>query len=343
MSNYHHYVGCFHIHCPIKNRSVLQDLGNCVRKTGVDFLFLTPHSPERWKSSRYFSWEDYYGTTLILTGEEVDEGTERNHLLVYGAERWLGKGLLEDIIPELEKLNGMSFIAHPYGRHNIFGRRVDHRWTKYWLNNQITGLEIWSLLFDFGKHTNPVNLPFRYLSFPNNLAGPDYLALKFWDHLLIKKPTPAVCGLDIHALPFFVRQFDFKKTLTYGFTFKILRNHIFTRSPFVNHVKHDRALILEALKAGRVYCANDYLCDSREFLFTNADGTKIIGDTFAQGEEVTIQTSVSARFRIIHNGRLFKEFDGKQIHMVLQKTGFYRVEVYLDGKPWIFTNPIYAI
>ena len=342
MSNLYHYVGCVHIHCPPRRSQILDSLCRDAANAGVNFLLLTPHSPERWQPARYFSQEGYHGTTLVLTGEEVDAWTEKNHLLVYGAGRWLGKQAIEAVVPEIGRKEGLSFIAHPFGRHNIFGRRAEHRWTKHHLNDRVTGIEIWSLLFDLAKYTNPINLPFRYRSYPDNLKGPDYLALRLWDAMLAERCVPAICGLDIHPLAFFLRPLDVKKTISFEFSFRILRNHVLTRSPLTGRHQTDRRIIVDALRTGRLYCANDYLHDSKGFFFGSEDGTRTMGDGFARGEKAVVRIPSAASIRMIRNGRLWKKSETSEMSVEFDEPGFYRAEVYLKGKPWIFTNPIYV-
>ena len=47
--------------------------------------------------------------------------------------------------------------------------------------------------------------------------------------------------------------------------------------------------------------------------------------------------------KIIRNGELYWEKRDNKVEGLLGKKGIYRVEAYLNRKPWIFTNPIYVV
>ncbi|MCL5409089.1 MAG: hypothetical protein M1135_03640, partial [Candidatus Omnitrophica bacterium] len=131
------------------------------KKSGVDFIFLSPHTPETETEKKqyinYFQEEGYYGKTMVFTGEEIDEQSDKNHIISYGQKEWIGKTSFEKSIPVINKKNGLAFIAHPFGRHRIFILNSNHYWNKDIKN--VTGIEIWSLLFDLVQNRTLFTLP----------------------------------------------------------------------------------------------------------------------------------------------------------------------------------------
>ena len=67
------------------------------------------------------------------------------------------------------------------------------------------------------------------------------------------------------------------------------------------------------------------------------------------GDEINFNGSVSlqalvpipAELRLIRNGKPIKSAYGKDIKFETNQTGAYRIEVYYDNRPWIFSNHIY--
>ena len=231
MSNFKQYTGCFHIHFPVKlYREMIKVIADDAKKSGVNFIFLSPHTPEmeteKKQSINYFQEEGYYGKTMVFTGEEIDERSDKNHVITYGQKKWMGKISFEKSLPGINDENGLAFIAHPFGRHRIFILKSDHHWDKGLRN--VTGIEIWSLLFDLVQNRTLFTLPWNYLDFPYNLRGPGKETLDLWDRYLNEKKITGIAGLDIHKLPLFWEAFDIKKSINYKFVFKVLRNLFFT-------------------------------------------------------------------------------------------------------------------
>jgi hypothetical protein len=57
----------------------------------------------------------------------------------------------------------------------------------------------------------------------------------------------------------------------------------------------------------------------------------------------TIQAELprSAHIRLIRNGALAAEADAASLTYEADSPGVYRVEASIDGKPWIYSNPVY--
>ena len=71
-----------------------------------------------------------------------------------------------------------------------------------------------------------------------------------------------------------------------------------------------------------------------------------MGDTAEADKNVKLRVLLpgeSAVVRLIRNGKLFDSVEGVEAEFVIEATGVYRVEVYLDEKAWIFSNHIRII
>ena len=109
--------------------------------------------------------------------------------------------------------------------------------------------------------------------------------------------------------------------------------------------------IRDALRKSHAYVAHDWLTDATGFSFV-AKVTKsnnvlaIMGDelTARPGLTLVVETPIAGTMKVIHNGKVLKEFNGDKLTLPAELPGVYRVEVWLtvDGemRPWIYSNAI---
>ncbi|MCM8824642.1 MAG: hypothetical protein NC937_00610 [Candidatus Omnitrophica bacterium] len=319
----------------------MNEIASAAKKAGLDFLVLTPHTPARKRNPDYFLIEGYKDGIVLIAGEEADERSGFNHVLVFGNKGWLGKTEVEKIVFSSEKESFISFAAHPDGKHRLFGFEIDHRWRKRDLLEFLTGLEVWSLLFDFASRTNPSNVVIRYLRFPENLRGPFSPTLNLWDSVAEKRKFVGVAGLDIHPLRYGIKCLDIKKTFSYEFVFRILRNHILTEKVLTKNAHQDIKAVENALRQGRIFFANDFLADSTGFFFGTQDGKFTMGDTVDLDDSLLIELPEKADVKIKNSTQTLSFKNTKRIIFKGKRTGPHRVEVYYKEKPWIFSNHMY--
>ena len=115
----------------------------------------------------------------------------------------------------------------------------------------------------------------------------------------------------------------------------------------------DELTIRAALKAGHVFVAHDWMCDTIGFRFEANDASgkqaAIMGDelTMRDGLKITAQLPLPAYLRLLRYGAEVATSDGQsEFRFALKEPGAYRLEAWLklDGelRPWIFSNPIYV-
>ncbi|MCM8762175.1 MAG: hypothetical protein NC905_02820 [Candidatus Omnitrophica bacterium] len=343
MSRYTEIKGCIHIHFPLRKLGKkIERLGREGEKAGVDFIIINSHTPEKnpKKYERTFKKEGYYGKTLIITAEETDDKKRQNHLLVIGEKNWYGnKDNVKDVLAAIDKNTTISFVAHPDGYHKLFLIKKQHLWTDRDIDG-FTGIEIWSMLFDWAENTRIYNLPVRYFGFPQNLKGPKKNVLDIWDALSLKRKIVGIAGLDIHSLPFLFYLLDINKSFRYYSIFKGLRNHLLLKEPMTGSSEKDKANITNTLKKGSLFFANDLIADSSGFFFGTEDGEKTMGDTVSMGTTLFVRNPLKANTRIIYNGTPIIEELLETKKFIPEKEGIYRIEVEHKGKKWIFSNHI---
>jgi hypothetical protein len=49
---------------------------------------------------------------------------------------------------------------------------------------------------------------------------------------------------------------------------------------------------------------------------------------------------LNAEIRLLKNGRLIETVNNNEAEFIVSGSGVYRVEVYLNGKAWIYSNHI---
>ena len=141
---------------------------------------------------------------------------------------------------------------------------------------------------------------------------------------------------------------------TYRELFSTACNHILSEEPLNGDLIHDKLLVLQCLKSGRLYIALDGLADAKNFSFTaegdNQESIAFPGDMIYLRSSITlkIKNPEPCTCRLIHNGAVIREWQHcKQIPFTIYEPGYYRVECSLTIRrnlyDWIFSNPIFVV
>jgi hypothetical protein len=110
------------------------------------------------------------------------------------------------------------------------------------------------------------------------------------------------------------------------------------------------AAVWQALESGRAFVAFDWLADATGFdIAAESAGQRYeLGShvLFADDLRLTGHSPLSARWKLIRNGKLISESTGSTFESRLSEPGIYRVELWLNvaGEPriWILSNPFYV-
>ena len=111
----------------------------------------------------------------------------------------------------------------------------------------------------------------------------------------------------------------------------------------VENAKH---LIYNSLENGCCFIANSYHANAKGFKFFGKCENKIyqMGDTInGNNGKITLKVRLpnkNGEIRLIHNGNIISNIESNEGDFLVTKSGQYRVEVYLNGMAWIFSNHI---
>jgi len=165
-----------------------------------------------------------------------------------------------------------------------------------------------------------------------------------WDELNVTRKVVGIGTLDAHAKPRVLGMFP---ACSYKYLLGTVRTHILTPEPFARASMMDEQTVIDALRHGRCFFANDKVADSTGFRFyVKSEGTTYqMGDQCPLGDDTELVVIVpqEAEIRIIHNGKLVSAAHGESLCRRVSRCGVLRVESRLKNKPWIFSNPIYVV
>lgn len=111
-----------------------------------------------------------------------------------------------------------------------------------------------------------------------------------------------------------------------------------------------REAVWQALEAGRAFVAFDWIADATGFDFA----AESAGKRYGMGSRVKVakdlrlsgRAPLSARWKLIRNGKPFTESNGSTFEARIAEPGIYRAELWLDvageERIWVLSNPIYV-
>ncbi len=331
-----------------------QEIAKAGLEADIDVLITTDHNVLVKEVEGYYFKGKH--TLLLLCGEEIHDKTanpQKNHLLAFGQSRELCNFAEspQTLINQVQRENGLSFLAHPFEDSLDFAGESAINWLD-WDITGFNGIEIWNHLSEFKSRTsNWFQLLFNVF-YPNFYTTcPNLLILQKWDQLTTKnRKVVAIGGSDSHALK--MRKGILKKIIfPYLFHFRCINTHILVPRKLSGDIKVDKPMVLDAFRQGHVFVGYDLPASTRGFRFY-AQGknlTALMGDEIFINKSITLQIHLPtpAECRLIHDGHLIKIWTNQEIcTYIANDPGVYRVEVYISylGKKrgWIFSNPIYV-
>ena len=331
------------------------ELTQIAAKASLDGIITTDHNI--WVQGI----EGYYGEgknrVMLMVGEEVHDRTldpPGNHMLAIGAQKELspfGKDP-QRLIDQIERNDGLSFIAHPIEDPLERFGELAFSW-RNWEVQRFTGIELWNQMSEFKSVSPTLTSAALNALFPARMTlGPLERTLILWDELIAtrKRKIVAVGGVDAHEL---VKKFGpFRvKLYPYLHQFKSITTHLLIPKPLTGSFPEDRRMVMDALRAGHGWVAYDLPArtDGFRFLADNDDGTFIMGDQVKIKRGLTLQIRMphKANCRLIKDGKVIKHWENREVAThITTEPGVYRAEALIPFKRqlrgWIFSNPIYA-
>jgi hypothetical protein len=348
---YYDYSGIIHFHSDYSfdGRVPLAQIFHAAKTNGLDYLMLTDHSTLQAKRDGFEGWHE--GVFLIV-GQEV--APRFNHLLVFDTETPIPvdkndeeiapKTYIDQVVAE----GGMSFIAHPdHEGAELF--HVKHYPWQDWSVTGYTGIGIWDFMTDWQNSLRGhIQALCSYL-FPGFfLQGPQPATLRRWDELNHNRRVVGIGESDNHATR---RRYGCLTLSVFPFhkAFRFIRTHILTPGPLTGEAKHDKHLLLDALKNGNAYIAQESFRPARGFSLSVTEGDReaTMGDIFFldQSARFIVNIPTNGHIRVVKDGSIYHEESGRSASCSISQPGAYRIEVFAKSygkyRPWIFSNPVY--
>ena len=325
-------TGVIHIHTRYSDGSgTIEEIARVANRQHLDYLVVTDHNTLQPLRDGKQGW---YGMTLVLVGEEIS--TRAGHYVALNVREEVDRRQpTQAVIDEVNRQGGVGFIAHPHFK--------KHRWTD-WTVTGFTGIEAYNVAHD-ALNGQKLRIAFWGVAVP---ADPLFLSmidrpskpLATWDELLARHGRVVGIGSsDAHE----VRLPGGIKIAPYDIMFKLARTHLLL--PQGTPVS-DQALY-EALRQGHAYLSIDLLADAGGFAFFADDGKQVLGIMgddvpLVAGLRLTAILPAPAQMTLMKDGRPAASMTGQTWHIAVTEPGIYRLECSRQGKPWIFSNPVYV-
>ena len=347
-------IANIHIHTSYSDGSKSHaEIAKDAIKAEVDALFFTDHNVYIEQIGGYFSNSD--GRVLMIIGEEIHDQNafpQKNHLLAFGVGMSLSKlaDNRQTLINTIHSTDGLSFISHPYDPALPAFNETDISWED-WSVNGFTGIELWNGFSELKVRVKKKISAYFYAFFPNFLPlSPPARTLELWDNLLNRgSKIVAIGSSDAHAIHFSAGPFK-RVVFPYHYHFKTINNHILLKHQLTGDAQKDSESILDALRKGNSFIANDLIKPAKGFRFNlcSRDSKIPMGESHRFENNLRFQVILphSADCIIFRNGRQFHRVSGKDITEIeVSSPGIYRVECYKRflgrKRGWVFSNPIY--
>jgi len=342
------YVGSTHIHSTYSDGSgTVDEIIKAAQEVGLDYIILTDHNTLRAKNDGKEGWHD---KTFLLVGAEINDKQNLNHYLALGIDKTFSTRIsAKEYVAQVKEKGGIGFLAHPHEERSSMSEHPPYPW-KEWNTEDFTGIEIWNHMSEWMEGLNDNN-KYNYFVHPlKSIIAPPQKTLELWDKLNQKRLVVGIGGVDAHAHKLNLLGFFEVEVFPYKILFKSIRTHLLCDKAL--HISNhgvefieDKNEILNTLKSGRSFISNYYHGDAKGFRFFAQDSNMIyqMGETFDYNDNIRLRVilpNVSGTIKLIGNGEIMDVVENVDAEFKINKSGAYRVEIFLDGKAWIYSNHI---
>ncbi len=308
--------GQVHVHSYLSHDSsgTLEEIAAAARKNGVQWIILCDHV-KRLPPGNY---PDRVNGVLFIYGSERNGGESTSHLRV--------------------PMNGSSTLLNLHGHIESFGSRGKPEWG-HWDAIELVN-------FHANALHNRISILFSIFVDPSdiyyNLLNPIPKNFQYWQALSEKerRPVPIFAGPDAHQnIGALGIRFD-----RYELMLGLVSTHVWLEEG----KKLDQSAIFAAFKKGRTYIAFDCLGDPAGFQFcAKADGENFFTGDIAHNPwffDVDLPDSVGdssgVEIKFYRDNQLIATDKRDQYYNWEPKPGFWRVEIWKDGRLWIVSGQI---
>ncbi len=341
------YTGNIHLHSKYSDGyATVQEIARAAEKAALDFIIITDHYNLKAQAE-----EGYYGSLLVLAGMEINEID--NHYLALDISELVSNGPAQTVIDAVNRQHGIGIIAHPDEKGSpLYDKRKNYKWND-WLVQGFQGIEVWNYLSQFKDEVTGILKGIYLLAFPQAaLKGPYRETMIRLDRYQRENHRVfAFGGSDAHGIRIKLGPIPIVTISAYDHCFKCINTHIISNKKINGKVENDRQIVYEALRMGRFWISLDYYKSSRGFEFTicSPEKTWWMGDEipWQKGLQAEIKTPHTAKVKLVRDGKIIGESQGRKHQFSVNTKGVYRVEAYhrhLWGYQWwIVSNPLWVI
>jgi len=294
---------------------------------------------------RELGYEGFSDKLLIVIGYEHNDSNNINHYLALGTSKVARVHTTpQHYIDAIKQDGGVGFLAHPVEKRSYFKNYPPYPWTA-WNTQGYDGIELWNQMSEWLEHLK-CWAQFFHLAYPRRfLSNAPEECLEIWDTCNRSRFVSGIGGVDAHTM--LMRLGLFCWTI---FPIKVelkgIRTHVYLNEPLPsNDAAASQRILITALKEGRGFVCNYRRGDARNTRITleYANGVRTLPGP--QPMEMTLPAGLSvtlperADIRLIYNGKEIARHYGLQKIFDIQKTGLYRIAVYLKNNAWIYSNP----
>ena len=341
------YVGAIHIHSTYSDGTgSIPEIARFAGEVGLDFIMMSDHNTLKPKRDGYERW---YDSVQVLIGYEINDKQDKNHYLAFGLDSTVGVRITaQEYVRRVKERGGVGFIAHPDECRNKMPQHPPYPWLA-WDSEDFDGIEIWNHMSEWVEGLTEENKFNRFIHPLRSIVAPPKITLDRWDALNLTRRVVGIGGVDAHAHKSSMMGFFDVEVFPYKVMFKSIHTHVLLETPIRTasdkHFQEDKTKIYEALRAGNSFIANSYHADARGFRFyaQSAEGIHPSGSYVdAEQESLTLNVHApqKAQIKLLRNGEVVEEIIGTDIIRKTTLPGAYRVEVWLEGKAWIYSNHI---
>jgi len=341
-----HDLACvIHLHSTYSDGTgTVEQIAKAGRRAGVDVVLLTDHDTLAAKRNGQEGW---YGSVLVLVGEEVSP-RRRNHYLAFGIDEEIDHSALDaaGICAAVRAAGGFGFAAHPFSEGSRRFKRAGPGMPFDALDSEaLGGIELWSFVNDTGEAVTSVREMATFLAAPGRILDhPPARNLRAWDDLCSRRRVVAIGGIDAHQFGKRIGPVVPLRLMAYHRSFRYIRTHVLCAEPLSGELEHDRGQVYEALREGRCYISVDSLGPPDGFGF-EADDLPMGAEAAAGRRTLRAHTPADAKLRLLRDGREIAGGLGRSLEVEVEQPGVYRVEAVRRAgrreRTWILSNPIY--
>jgi hypothetical protein len=340
------YPGALHIHTRHSDGSgSFPEVIAAAREAGLRWIIVTDHNTLAGRD--YAGWHD---GVLVIVDHEITP--PRNHFLALNVDEVIDNKLPpQDFVDAVYARGGFGIIAHPDERVKNSFKDI-YRWDDWSVDGprrregKTVGIEIWNLMSDWAEQLTDRNKQVIFFLPRLALNGPSPATLAWWDRLNSEgRRSFAVGGVDVHAFKHRAPWGEVE-VFSYRWMFGTLTNYLLLDAPLHSDPQRATAQVYAALAAGRSYFVNRLDGEAPGLLFAAERAGAVVGigaEVSLAAGPLTFKADVGrdALLRLIRDGQIVTSAVRQLRHSIV-KPGVYRLEAYVGGRPWLYSNPIYV-